>query len=245
MARSARKHSEYGYMHLIVRGNGRQIIFEEEPDYLYYLHLLKRFSKETGVIICAYCLMENHVHLLICDREQNVSLFMKKLGVAYSYYFNNKYHRTGHLFQDRFGSSVIESDDLLLTVFRYILNNPRSAGICSAAEYPWSSYKYYGSPESFVDTKILVELLGNFREYESFIEAKYEDEPLKTEKIWHDDEWAKSIIRESLQIDSGTILQSYDQERRNRAIKILKEKGLSIRQIERLTGISKSVIHRA
>ena len=232
-------------MHLIARGIGKQVIFEEDADYSYYIHLLKRFGKETKVAVCAYCLMENHVHLLVYDRENHISLFMKKLGVSYSFYFNRKYDRVGHLFQDRFTSVAIESEDQMLTVFRYILNNPRKAGICEAADYQWSSYKCFGNPMSFVDTTILQELLGSFDEYASFIIAKYEDEDQILSKNDQQMARAKTILQDILQIESGTVLQSYDKKDRNEALKKLKEQGLTLRQIERLTGISKSVIQRA
>ena len=239
-----RRYGESGYMHLTARGNGQQIIFEEKPDYLYFLHLLKRFSIETEISVCAYCLMENHVHLLIYDPDTKVSLFMRKLLVTYAGYFNRKYERTGHLFQGRFGSSIIDDEDHLLTVFRYILNNPRKSGINNASDYPWSSYKNYGNLNSFVDTKVIQELLGSWKEYAAFIAAKYEDEP---DLVYseHNDEWAKCVIRKYLQVESGTILQSYNFEKRNAAIRLLKEKGLSIRQIERLTGINRNAVQRA
>lgn len=260
MPRLPRITSEYGYYHLIARGNGKQILFEDRTDYIHYLHLLKRFSEETSVSICAYCLMENHIHLLVRDQllsghtlmnhnpkqMKNISRFMHKLGIGYSYYFNNKYQRTGHLFENRFGSVPINTDIQLLRTFRYILNNPREIGI-DPAEYLWSSYQKYGNPASFVDTKIFVEFLGSFREYEEYL-SRHDDESdshRKKPQIHRDDEWAKSVLKDSLSIESGTILKSYDWESRNKALRLLKEKGLSLRQIERLTGISKSVIQRA
>ncbi|MBQ6517401.1 MAG: transposase [Anaerolineaceae bacterium] len=239
-----RQYSESGYMHLTVRGNGKQILFEEDSDYFCYIHLMKKFSLETHVVICAYCLMENHVHMLVYDSEKKVSVFMRKLDVSYAGYYNRKYDRNGHLFQGRFGSKAINDENYLLTVFRYILNNPRKAGICDAASYPWSSYNHYGNPGSFVDTKIIQELLGDRKEYEEFIAAKYEDEPELEEKK-HDDTWALEIILEDLQVESGTQLQSYTSEKRKAAIQLLKEKGLSVRQIERLTGINRNTIQRA
>ena len=244
MPAKPRVYSESGYMHITARGNGKQILFEEKPDYLFFLHLLKKYSIETKVSICAFCLMENHVHLLIYDPEKNVSLFMKKLCVTYAGYFNRKYDRIGHLFQGRFGSKVIDDEDYLLTVFRYILNNPRESGINNAAEYPWSSYKSYGNPNSFVDTGIIQELLGSWQDYAEFISSKYEEDS-ELQVVKHNDEWAQKIIRDYLNIESGTVLQSYDFQKRNDAIRLLKEKGLSIRQIERLTGINRNAIHRA
>ena len=141
MPREARNPGEWGYLHLIARGIGKQILFEEKADFLHFLHLLKRFGDETNVAICAYCLMDNHFHLLVYDPAFSSPLFMKKLEGTYAAYFNRKYERSGHLFQNRYKSKVIDSEDALITVLRYILNNPRKAGISSAAEYPWSSYQ--------------------------------------------------------------------------------------------------------
>ena len=102
MPRQARVKSESGYTHLIVRGIGRQVLFEAREDYQFYLAILERYSHETEIQVCAYCLMENHVHLLVCDANARIALMMKKLGVSYSQYFNRKYKRQGHLFQDRY-----------------------------------------------------------------------------------------------------------------------------------------------
>ena len=241
---SVKRTGEYGYLHIYTRGVAKQIIFEDRSDRIYYLRLLKRFSRETQVAICAFCLMENHVHLIVYDQEHHISRFMQLLGMTYSGYFNRKYERTGHLFSGRFRSIPIESDEYLLTAFRYVLNNPRAANICPASEYPWSSYNRYGHPDSFVDTSVFQEMLGDWADYEEFITAKYEDCP-ELEDIIHDDEWAKAVIREVLQIQSGIELQKYDWETRNQALRLLKKNGLSIRQIERLTGINRSTVQRA
>ena len=109
------------------------------------------FCGETEVKICAYCLMENHVHLLVCDPKGHTPLMMKKLGVSYSQYFNRKYDRSGHLLQDLYKSEAIENNTYLLLVFRYIFNNPRMAGICEARNYPWSSYARYDRTPAFME----------------------------------------------------------------------------------------------
>ncbi|MBQ6521082.1 MAG: transposase [Anaerolineaceae bacterium] len=244
MAPTTRQISDSGYYHLILRGNSKQVLFEGPADYSQFLHNLKQYSSEHKIIINAYCLMENHVHLLVCDKEQNVSQFMKRLAGNYALWFNRKYQRSGHLFENRYTSVAITSDWRLCTVFRYILNNPRKAGICAAADYPWSSYTKYGNPNSFVDTKILVELLGSFEEYNAFLNEKYEDEDFIITASAKKDQEAKSIIKEIMNADSGTALQSYDSKTRNEIIKKLRQQGLSVRQIERLTGISRGIIQR-
>lgn len=245
MPRQARTHSESGYMHLIAKGNGSLILFEDRDDYAFYLSLLRKFAAETGIDILAYCLMDNHVHLLVRDKGRNVSLFIQKLNGTYTARFNEKYERSGHLFQDRFKSENVEDEAYLMTVFRYILNNPQKARICPAPEYEWSSYKDYGNPDSFVRTGVFWELMGDIKEYTAYIAAKNDDECMEYETVVKNDDWALDVIRKTLGVESGTVLQNWDRERRNAALKLLKEKGIRIRQIERLTGINRGVIQKA
>ena len=108
-----REISERGYYHLILRGNGKQIIFEDHADYIHFLDNLKQYSEEHKIAVNAYCLMENHVHLLVCAGNQNISMFMKRLAGNYALWFNRKYKRTGHLFERRYISVPIESEDRL------------------------------------------------------------------------------------------------------------------------------------
>ncbi len=243
MPRQARQFGKTGYSHVIVRGIGRQLLFEESYDYRHYINLLKKYSGETGVTVCAYCLMENHVHLLLHDASLALPAFMKKLGVSYSAYFNKKYERTGHLFQDRYRSEPVDDDAYLLTVYRYILKNPEKAGISPAKTYPWSSYLCYGDEGSFVDTFLLKQLIGNSARHDAFIAADESADCLEYDTGRLNDAKAKEAMISILGTDNGTVLQSYNRVDRNAAVEALAAAGLSERQIERLTGISRRVIH--
>lgn len=245
MPRTAREHSQFGYIHVICRGINKQVLFEEDRDYSFYLYLLEKYSRETGVTVNAYCLMDNHVHLLLCDLDRCVATMMKKIGVAYAGYFNRKYERTGHLFQGRFHSVPIENEIALKTVFRYILQNPKKAGICNVDEYRWSSYDQYGDDSSFVDTSALVHMIGDKAVYRELVGAEVEDEPRALEMKKRDDEWAKAVLMRCLHVSNGMVLQTYDKTSRDKALHELKKIGLTIRQIERLTGINRGVVQRA
>ena len=248
MPRAARKLSLNGYMHIIIRGIGRQIIFEDRQDHSAFLSRLKRFSNETGICILAYCLMSNHVHLLIHDPNRNTPEMMRKMGTSYAAYFNKKYERTGHLFQNRYKNENIETDAQLLNVFRYILNNPAKAGICPAAFYEWSSYSQYDPGVGFVDTSYIRELLGNHSRFDAFLaEETFDQSPQREiEAVKHlTDEQAADLIRENLHIDSLLAVKSMDWKIWDHVLHQLKQEGLSVRQIERMTGISKSVVQRA
>ena len=244
MPRSTRIFSKSGYMHLIIRGIGKQLLFEHREDYQFFLFLLKRFCYETQITVLAYCLMENHVHLLVCDNKGNTSIMMHKLEMTYASYFNKKYERTGHLFQNRFMNVNLETEGSLLNVFRYILNNPAKAGICPAASYEWSSYRLYGIESAFVDVSVFQELIGSKENVDIFLKST-ECSDYTGIHFVRDDEWAKNVIREKYNVKSGTALQDFRKVDRDTALHQLKKEGLSVRQIERLTGISKSVVQRA
>ncbi len=245
MPRQARQLSDSGYLHLILRGIGKQILFEDREDMEFFLSALCRFCRETEVTLCAYCLMENHVHLLVNDSKGNTPLLMKKLGVSYARHFNGRYGRCGHLFQDRYLSEAIEDDGYLLAVFRYILKNPQKAGICPAAEYEWSSFAAYDDPASFVDTSLLRELIGGREAYLAFLSSDSEETCMEYEPIRRNDDWAKETMKKLLGVSSGTSLQQMDRADRSAALKALKGAGLTVRQIERLTGINRNVVQKA
>lgn len=243
MPRTFRQRSSSNYFHVIVRGVGKQILFEEMSDYRYFLSLLKKKSLETSIKVCAYCLMENHVHLLLYDAYQNLPLFMKKIGISYAGYYNQKYQRTGHVFQDRYKSEAIDNDAYFLNALRYILKNPEKAGICRAEDYFWSSYDCYDRKNSFVDNTLLTNLIKSKSEYEAFIREESHESCMEFEPARKTDDEAIELIRR-MGLKSGTSIRSLGKKERNEIILKLKKAGLSIRQIERLTGIGRGVIQR-
>ena len=243
MARPARRMSESGYFHVIIRGNAKQIIFEASDDYRFFLNRIEKFSAETGVGVCAYCLMENHVHMLLHDTRGMLPEFMKKLGVSYVRFFNWKYERSGHLFQDRYKSEPIEDDSYFLSVLCYILNNPVKAGLGGPAEYLWSSYNAYDG-SSFIDTELIRGLLPTWEEYEELVMLGSKAGGSELEASKKDDKWAKEFICREFGVESCTVIQGFERKKRDEAVMLMLQKGLSERQIERLTGISRYIIRK-
>lgn len=133
-----------GSYHITIRGNRKEAIFLEEYDYYVYLSTLKnnlQFYKEDGYKIISYCLMTNHVHLLLKTDKKDPSFFMRRLNSMYARYFNDKYVYEGHLLQERYYSNTITSVIELLEVSRYIHLNPVRAKITKKPEeYRFSSY---------------------------------------------------------------------------------------------------------
>lgn len=128
--------------HVIQRGNNRQVCFAGEQDFTAYAGWLKDYSKEYQVDIHAWVLMTNHVHLLCTPRAANaVSRMMQSLGRRYVRYFNFSYKRTGTLWEGRFKSCLVQEEDYLLQLYRYIELNPVRAGMVEQpSDYAWSSY---------------------------------------------------------------------------------------------------------
>ena len=129
--------------HVIQRGNNRQPCFYTEEDYRYYLDVLKEAIQCNACELHAYVLMTNHVHLLVTpSTEFGLSHVMQDLGRKYVRYINHRYKRTGTLWEGRFKSSHVDSNDYLLTCMRYIEHNPVRAGmVAHPGEYNWSSFK--------------------------------------------------------------------------------------------------------
>ena len=160
MPRAQRKKSSTGIYHLVARGIGQGLIFEQDEDYAQFLSFLRETKKQSCFTLYAYCLMGNHFHLLLKEGAEPISLVFKRLGVRYAQWFNRKYERSGHLFQNRFGSEPVEADAYFLTVLLYLYQNPVNAGICrETTDYEWSSRRLIGLQDGLVDEKALLALV--------------------------------------------------------------------------------------
>lgn len=257
MPRTRRKISSTGIYHAMVRGINRQDIFHDKEYYRKYLYILRQVALDGEHRILGYCLMRNHVHLLIDSGESGISEIMKRSGIRYAQWYNQKKGRCGHVFQDRFKSETVENERYLLTVIRYIHQNPVKAGIVTnAKDYPWSSCRSYYGEERFLQdlthTQLILDLFAektakavpSFRHYmeEPNDDQCLEDiEPKKTT-----DTLASELIGKALQGHQVEILQEMSELKRNIILRKLKgEEGLGIRQIMRLTGLKYWSVYKA
>ena len=137
MPRQARQASETGIYHVMMRGINHQNIFEEQEDYYQFY------------ILYAYCLMSNHIHLLIREREDTIGMAIKRIASSYVYYYNHKYSRDGHLFRERYKSEPVNDMAYFVTLLRYIHQNPVKAGIVNKVnDYEFSSWHEYEDKNS-------------------------------------------------------------------------------------------------
>ena len=158
MPRKSRNQSESGVYHTYIRGVNRQRIFESSEDFNRFLECARSAARRSQVNVLAYCLMSNHAHLIVEQGQESLGNFFRRLGATYAGWFNHKYDRVGHLWQDRYGSRPVETSDDLINVIRYVHANPVAEGVCpSAAEYLWSSAS---GKNLLVDTRRATKLAG-------------------------------------------------------------------------------------
>lgn len=165
MPRIFRLLPETGIFHILTRGNNRQKVFKDDKDYSFYLELLRHYKQEHKFLLYHYCLMSNHIHLILETTSQtNLSKLMKQINLSYLYHFRRRYRYYGHLWQGRYKSLLIEKDSYLIACGRYIERNPLRAGIVhKPEEYPWSSYAFYAyaKKNELLDTDPLYQELGS------------------------------------------------------------------------------------
>ena len=141
MARKNRKWFPGAIYHIMARGNYRQNIVKDDEDFKVFLVLMQDAKTKYGFKLHAYCLMTNHYHLLLETEQTEIWKIMKRINQIYAAYYNEKYRLTGHLFQGRYKSCLVENDSYFLQTSRYIHLNPVKAKMVPRAEaYPWSSY---------------------------------------------------------------------------------------------------------
>lgn len=252
MPRQSRKRSISGIYHVMMRGINRQSIFAEEGDKQRLLQIIKKYKAICDFLLFGYCFMDNHIHLLIKEGREPFSTTIKRISSSYVFWYNHKYDRCGHLFQERYKSEVVESDAYFLTVLRYIHQNPVKAGMVEKIQqYQWSSYHdYLMEQPKTADTKMALDMLSIDQSkaielYNNFMWMYAEDFCMEDEeKLGVSDSYVKGHIALE-ETTRGAQLSRLQKNERNQIIQKLKSiKGVSIRQLARVTGISKSVIDR-
>ena len=251
LARTARIKTEAALYHLTLRGNGRQLLFEDDDDRKLFLGLVKTRMQAASVSVIAWCLMDNHVHLLVSDPSDHLADAMRSLGTSYAQHFNEKHGHVGHVFQGRYGSKPVLDERHLLEAVRYIHANPAEAGMGAAESYCWSSYAEYAHAERasnhLCDTKLVLELLGSPQGFIEFSE-QVPDIPYETIGAGRiPDEAMTAVaqrIAETFGLPSIRDVSSQSKDRRNKVLNAMRSARLSVRQIERLTGIGRATVYR-
>lgn len=259
MSRQRRALSSSKIYHVILRGNSGRDIFLDNEDRQKFLNILTEKKKNNKYLLYAYCLMDNHLHLILKEVSDNISHLMKRINTAYAIYFNKKYQRRGHLFQDRFKSEAIEEESYLLAAIRYIHNNPLKAKLVkSPQDYKWNSYQaYLTNQTALVAVRNILNIFSdnleqalllfvefsqtednhNFLEYKEDIQNKKEINTYLKALDYRD----RFLKRNHLQLDS--LKDRKNKLFRDKLIRELKKKStLSIREIANLLEINRGIV---
>ncbi|HPU01294.1 MAG: transposase [Firmicutes bacterium] len=261
MPRKNRIISSSRIYHVVSRGIDKNPIFIDPDDYNQFINILRKIRQNKPFTIYAYCLMNNHYHLVVNEKQTGISSIMSSINTTYAIYFNKKYNRTGHLFQSRFISEAIEDEAYFLAAVRYVHNNPVSANLVSeASQYNWSSYRSYlhlGSNDELIDYQFvlnmfassLTEALPRFVEF-----SKQTDEQNFVDYLGEKEEMAAKEKKAKLFIDMYLQERNMNIEKlklrsnmaiRNELIRLLIENtDLPLRRIGKLLNLSKSTISR-
>lgn len=262
MPRQSRRKSHSKVYHCMLRGINKQDIFFEKNDYLEFQNFIRKTKKIYFYQLYSYVLMPNHIHLQIKDENQKLSQIIHDMATSYAMFFNKKYKRVGHLFQDRFQSKNVESVNYMLNLVRYIHQNPLKARIKKMEQYKWSSYFEYFQKEDvkeenrIVDIKEILDMFfiekgqseKEFLEFNKKILKFQESSELLEYEIKSKltDEEVVYFIKEKLKIDNIQEIQKYNIENRNKMIrKTMQIKGITQKQIARILGINFRIVQRA
>lgn len=209
MARQARIEYSGALYHLTSRGNAQQDIFITDEDRIAFLDRLRQSRNRYNTIVYAYCLMDNHFHLLVETPDANISQFMRHLNSTYTQNFNIANKRVGHLFQGRYKSILVQKEQYLLELARYIVLNPVRAGMVIAAkDWRWSSYRATAGLSSSIDWLNSNWILALFSKQQKTAIIKYRKfvsvgrkktkpwENIQNQVILGDEEFVKDSIKQ-------------------------------------------------
>lgn len=262
MPRHPRILSSTGIYHVMMRGINKEDLFIDDKDRERFLEIIQIAGSFGEYDIYAYCLMSNHVHLLLKETGDPIDRIMKRIGISYSQYFNNRYERIGHVFQDRYRSETVENERYLLGCIRYIHNNPVKAGMVRKPEhYAWSSYHDYVEGGKYArgiantrfvltifsdDLKLAVQAFREFSEQEDekheFMDYDYADKNAEQEALYS--RINSIIIKHGLSIEE--LAECKDRKKRDMILRELKSiNGLSVRRLAEIVSIGRSIIYNA
>ena len=249
MPRIARKKSISNIYHVMIRGNNRQAIFEEDDDRLCFMKILDYCKEISGFKLYAFVLMSNHIHMLIEPADEPLNTVLTRIETRYAMWFNKKYERTGYLFQNRFRSEAVDTDPYYMTVLRYILQNPVKAGMEShPGSYRWSSYRAYEKGKGAVtDIQYALDLFGSKETLMEYLTQSNDDSIMDEDNYGCRlrDEQAKEMMCRITQCATASAFLQLDRPLRKEYAVKMYQSGLTMGQISRLTGMPKTTVFKA
>jgi len=223
----------------MIRGINKQSILSDDEDNEKFLTVLNDCKELCRFELYGYCLMSNHVHLLLKEADESIGQIVKRISSRYVLWFNRKYMRSGHLYQERYRSEAVDDDQYFVTVLRYIHQNPKASGLCeSISDYKWSSYNEYITQCKVVNIEFALSLIGK-ENYVGFMNESNKDSCLEytiVKKTLTDAEVAE-IIEAKFKVNALMVLNEKREIAEYICKEVLKIEGISTRQLSRVTGI--------
>ena len=248
MPRGNRILSRTDIYHVMIRGINRQKIFDQEADYRQFLVILGECKEISGFDLYAFCLMPNHVHLLLKVNDEPLEYIFKRIGSRYAVWYNKKHQRVGHLFQDRFKSENVEDQAYFLTALRYIIQNPMKAGLeKEPGTYRWSSFRAYQlGKASITDIQTAVDIIGSREQLVAFLKEPNLDQALEMTEptVQLTDEEAKAVMMSKAKCTTAEDFQALPPADQRRWIVAMYREGVSPVQIVNLTGKARATVYR-
>lgn len=208
-----------------------------------FLDRMGACSHDEKVEIIGYCLMDNHVHMILYDPESALGTFMQRICTFYARYFNDRYGRTGHVFQHRFASEPIEDERYLLSVVRYVHDNPMKAGVSTREAFRWSSYGDYAFDRGPTFRGFVYSAIGGAARFEDF--SAEGDDGVDLARIMRaDGQRDLDVARAALGGGDPISVKSLPKPRLDAAVHTLARCGLNLSAISRVTGVSRGVVAR-
>ena len=242
----ARRQSSSDIYHITTRGSGRQIVFEDDDDRRELLRILDEGLEANDVGLLAWCLMDNHFHLVAEGDADDIPKLMHRVNSTYARAFNHRHDRVGPLFQGRYLRLPVEDDGYLLTLVPYVHRNPERAGLSPTSAYPWSSYHEVMEGCGRVDVERLLDLFGG---WDGFEEAHADQGPPPAPgTVRQRDVQPEALLEMARSLLGGTDpkeVKAMARGERDFALATLRKGGMIVRSIERLTGVSRGVVSRA
>lgn len=245
--RKARVQSNTDIYHVMIQGVNKHLLFEDNEDRDYFICVMKKVKIKYSFELYAYCLMDNHVHFLIKATKPDLADIMKSIQVRYYHWFHKKYDYEGHLFNGRYKSIPVESQPYFQKLISYIHINPVKAGMCkSSIDYNYSSirdYEYYSIDLVSVDKGLLIFGTSDVKQILDYIvnESDFVCMDVK-EKLFSDND-AIAKIKSILHNLSASEFSKLKGETLKKALKAIKDVGITIAQLRRFTGMPFAVLN--
>lgn len=244
-----------GFYHVCARGTGKRLIFEGDEDRWEFLELMRECCRDACVTVVAWCLMNDHVDLVLSDYEDTMSAAMQRLLLTYARRFNKRTGRSGHLFQNRFDRRSLDTDWQVMEAIRSVHADPQEVGVSLIERYPWSSFAEHlraydndaaDATRGFSDPSCVLELFGSTEGFIAYsLSTPDGGEPALCDM--KETEWERHAFADKMAKSLGVPLnelKTVAPSRRDRIIFALHDGGYTVREVERYTGISKSTVSR-